>query len=485
MKHEMKKQYGMQYIVVAVCIVFAYMCSRIFFLSENPILYKMGMGIGIFIVLGYAAILYRKNKCGEEMVISFIIVLGCLMRIGYMLYTPCEVRAHDLGTISLDSNGHASYLLHIILNKQLPSTNEIQFYQQPFFYMLAGTVSKGVNVMLGSDDPYYYIDAAKIVPCIASCYTLILSQSICNLFHVTGKAKVYAIVLIAFCPTFFLIGKDVNSDALITFMMALAFYYTLLWDQNPTWKNTICMAFVFGIGMMTKVSCLVVVVFTACVMLRRFILSVKEKRTKAMISRFFVFVAISFPTGLWYYIRNFIKFRQLPTYVPVSGGVDSILYTGDHSLVERFFSIDWNNLIQTPYADPFTDYNAPVYYIKSSMFGEYSFDIIEIIPRIMLLFACILAVMSIFVFVRGLCQFRENSMEKNMILGLTFLLLLSYAWFYYRYPVGCSMDFRYMAILVLLFGMLLGSFENRKYQICLTVCLTAYSISSCLMYIMI
>ena len=66
MKHEMKKQYGMQYIVVAVCIVFAYMCSRIFFLSENPILYKIGMGIGIFIVLGYAAILYRKNKCGEE-----------------------------------------------------------------------------------------------------------------------------------------------------------------------------------------------------------------------------------------------------------------------------------------------------------------------------------------------------------------------------------------------------------------------------------
>ena len=63
---------------------------------------------------------HRETDSGGT-VLQMILALGILMRIGYMLYTPADVRGHDLGDISAKSNGHAGYILHLLQGNCLPT----------------------------------------------------------------------------------------------------------------------------------------------------------------------------------------------------------------------------------------------------------------------------------------------------------------------------------------------------------------------------
>jgi nitrate reductase NapE component len=67
-------------------------------------------GIMIFLIVSVALIGGYKlcQKFDTEMLVRYIIFIGLVMRIGYMLYTPCTVRFHDLKEISIESDGNAA-----------------------------------------------------------------------------------------------------------------------------------------------------------------------------------------------------------------------------------------------------------------------------------------------------------------------------------------------------------------------------------------
>ena len=87
----------------------------------------------------------EKGLLTYESAIKKIVFMGMVMRIGYMLYTGCTVRSHDLGDLDINGYGHAAYILKLMEQGHLPETNQVQFYQQPFYYFISAAVSRGMQ----------------------------------------------------------------------------------------------------------------------------------------------------------------------------------------------------------------------------------------------------------------------------------------------------------------------------------------------------
>lgn len=424
----------------------------------------------------------QKDKKGYSEMIIIVMVLGIIMRIFYAICTPCTIRSHDLWLLDANSSGHAAYLLNLLQRGQLPESNVRQFYQQPFFYICGALSSKVINTVRGTTGAYDLVDAAKSVSCLASCISLFACKAIFEECSISEKGMLPAISLVAFLPVFYLTGGRVCPDALATMFMILAFLYTLRWLKSPNWKNTIILAVIFGLGMMTKISCGTVAIITAWLFLWKFIKEVRGKRGKTLFLKFIVFGIISFPLGLWYSIRNYIKFGQPLNYV-LELSKDLQIYTGDKSIVQRIIGIDIGNWLKTPYADVGSDYNFPVYALKTSLFGEFSYNVYGIYPALLLIFATILAIICGLIIFWQIKEPKKDSYTKIAL--FSFIIFYgSMIYFYIQYPFGCSMDFRYMAFLVVPVGILLGQYMSQEnaFQNWIRIICWGYSISSCLMY---
>lgn len=474
-----------KYIFLFAGIVCSYLLYRICDYDYAPELVK---GIMAGITAGCAILMlcgWKSGKLNAQDICNGIILAGIVMRVGYMLYTGCEVRSHDMHDFTTDSYGHAAYILTLIQKGKLPETNIIQFYQQPFYYILGAGVSKIINMILRCKDAYYLVDATKLISCFASCSILFIMEKLCDICCLKEKGRVAALAVVAFTPVFYLCGGRVNCDALASLFILMEFVWTLQWNRCPSLKNTLLLAVIYGCGVMTKISCGIVAIFTVLVFTYQLICRCHGKDRWKLVGKYSVFGLVSLPLGLWYSVRNYILFQQPLMYV-LEMPEDSGLYMGDYSLFSRLFAIDISNLLKTPYGNPWADYNAPVYYLKSSLFGEFTYQIWTWIPIVLLLSGTVLSVMVVYVLIWNV---RYNRSDRTMmcVLGAGVLYYLSMLWFYFRYPFGCSMDYRYMMFMSAAAACLLGSFyeKSQKEQLnrAITAILISFAVMSCSMYV--
>ena len=269
-----------------------------------------------------------KNK------INWIIIFGMFMRIAYMLYTPMTVRSHDLGALDINATGHAAYLLNL-MEGHLPYTNEFQFYQQPFYYFLSVALANLLKVCIPNLTIYQMLEVSKIISCLASCLLLFVVLKLGEAVRMEMTGMEILMLYVAFTPVFYLRGGSVGPDMLATFFVTAEFLWTLYWKKNPNWKNTLFLALLYGLGVMTKISCAIVAVYTIIVFLGKLWRSSNKKDIVGWMKKYFCFGAVSLPLGLWCSVRNYIKFQQPLSYVPDIGR-QSGLYIGNHTFTSHW-----------------------------------------------------------------------------------------------------------------------------------------------------
>lgn len=453
-----------KYILLALTIILSYLFFHGFGLDVHIRLIQLLMLIFSFSLIIYYFYRYQKEGLKRPELIQLIISLGFIIRIGYTLYTGCTTRPHDIGDLTPDGYGHGAYILKLLLYKHLPESNLIQFYHPPFFHLLGAFVSGLVNKMLGYTDYFSLVDATKLVSCFASCAILLLCASLCEEIHLKSTNKALVLLLLAFSPSFILISGRVNQDALITFFMFSALLYTYRWYHKQSYKNTILLALLFGLGMMTKTSMAVVALFTAlimCIVLWQSISHHDSQNVRSLLLKLGCFGVISLPLGLWYPIRNYMLFKQPLNYV-LRIPEDSRIFCGNESFFQRFIKIDFANLVAAPFAYPWNDFNYPVYIMKSSVFGEFVFDIPLWIPTILLFLNILLITCSLWAFY---CLVRSKKLLMSPItlgtIGIWLLVVISNIYFNITYPYGCTMDFRYM-LLTFITGALFMTFIYKE-----------------------
>lgn len=417
-------------------------------------------GIMLFLIISAALMggYHLCQKFDSEILVKYILFIGFVMRIGYMLYTPCTLRQHDLKAISIDSDGHAAYILNI-LNGHLPISNEGQFYHPPLYHIISGLAILMLKPILHLTNEIDIINCARLVSCIFSCITLYCVKSLCAELKTN---KLIPLSLVAFLPNFYQMGGRVNNDAMAMFFMAMILLFSIRWYKNQSIKNTVILALSFGLGMMSKMSVAVFAIPTGLLMIYVLVKNIKNHNLLKTIKSLSLFAAVSISLGLAYPIRNLVLFNQPFNYVFDVGSAG--FASQNYSFAQRFLTFPITKMFNPVYNDVSTDYNVWMYLLKGGLFGEFRFNISAAIP-VMMLFIYVL--ISILMIISAVWSLKDKDKSINYLELSAVVLIVSYIAFNLKYPYGCTMDFRYVApvfiINALIFGRFLDLNNDKKY----------------------
>ncbi len=399
------------------------------------------MGCAAMLAVGFAAAGFAKKRDRLEIRIALIILAGFVMRIDYMLYTSFLVRQHDV--LGFNEFGHLDYVYTILTTGALPNTNQLQFYHPPLQHILEAAVVKLFSLLSPKTELMTLLESAKIVPCFAACSLLLVIQSLCREMELSKRSTAITLAILAFQPTFFLLSSGINNDAMMLLFYMIAVLYTIRWYHNPTMKNILLLAAAIGLGMMTKVSAATVAFFTAPFFLIVLIRRIKEKNAGKLFGQFGAFLGVCAPLGLWYPIRNYIKFGQPLTYV--SDALSSELYVGDKSFVSRFLSFPVGEILNPQFCRPFDDFRIWIYTLKCSIFGEYDFSQHDKLAMLFILANLILILFSLAAMIYIMLKRKGiSALNRFALAGLWLLQIVFFILFNLKYPFGCTMDYRYM-----------------------------------------
>ena len=430
----------------------------------------------IALIAAAAAVVFIRfsYKISDTLIIAVLIALGIAIRFVYVLYTGVVDRQHDVGDFTANI-GHAGYIKYWYENGlKLPDfdvRNYWQYYHPPFHHMTMAVLLKlltilGVNFNKASE-------AIQILPMLYSSLTMIVSYKIFRMVRLKGNPLIAATAIICFHPTFIIFGGSFNNDMLLMLFMMSAILWGLRWYREPTFGNIIPLACCIGLGMMTKLSGWMVapaVAFVFLVILIKYI-----KKPLKYIGQYALFGVICVPLGVWWQVRNLIKFKIPLTYVP-DLGTNSVMYSGNMPLVQRLFSFG-NGQLDFVYGSitlvgaPYNEYNPTLGLFKTAMFDECAnsindvhFPQIHITGPILFWISVVLFLICFGCFIVSMIRKSENinGVERVYFTLVFGVILVSYYMFCIAYPLSCSFNIRFCMPLIPLCAMGLAMVLQRS-----------------------
>ena len=421
---------------------------------------RLVMAALLFILFAAALFIMGRRHMTAGKLIFIVILAGIVLRFGYMLYTPFFIRGHDVGVS--DGYGHLGYMYRLFKLDGLPASYGNQFYHPPLAHIAGALIAKIFSLLTGAKDIDTIFETARLVPCFASCALLVVCCRLFNEFGLSKRAKVIAVTVVAFHPTFILLSASVNNDMLMIFFMMTAFLYTVRWYKDPTYKNILLLALSIGCAMSTKFSGGLIAVFTAAVFLIVLIRHIRNKKAAALVNQFAAFAVLCVPLGLWYQIRNLKLFGQPLGYV-AKMAPDSALFVGDVPFAERFLAFSPTDMLSNVFCNPYDDFRLWEYAVKCALFGEFTFSAKhEFIAVILIVTSLVLIVLSLGAMLWLLFIDKgKNKLAVISLASLWALLMLSFVFFNIKYPFGCTMDFRYIVPTVITGAAFLGLISDK------------------------
>jgi hypothetical protein len=230
--------------------------------------------------------------------------------------------------------------------------------------------------------------------------------------------------------------------------------------------------------MMTKLSAALVAPPVAIVFL---IVFIKKIRTNALglIKQYLAFALVCVPLGLWFEIKNYVKYRVPITYVQEMS--DKVLqYIGDRSFTsritdfskEQFSSVfeQWAWIDDGGNICGYNEYNPLIAMLKNSLFGEsinsgYFGDVpsLLIVCRMFFWTTAILAAISLIVMLVtlfGKCT--ADRVHKLFFIAFYVCLVGNFYKMSAQYPFTCTMNFRYITPTVIINALFMGLFMSRE-----------------------
>ena len=474
------------------------------------------IAIGLTVVLLVGAYMGITKRLTTSRIILLLFIFGCILRIGYMLYTPVSTRQQD--TYNSKGTGHEGYAWTIFSTGKLPLTNDYQFYHPPlnatlqalFMHVmdflsemlaklfglgnyfpskfLNGMESSSVNKEFVTAERYYLYSTTQILAVLYSVITCVVLLKTVQLFKFSSKVEILLSAFVIFFPRHIQFAGMVNNDALAYMFSMMAIYYALKWQKGGRSAVYIWLcALSVGLGMMTKLSSATVCLPIAGVFLYELLGTARKCKGampwKKLLLQYGVFLAICAPIGLWFQVYAKAKFDQ--EFGFVFSNLNRLLSTERHSFFERFFvAFDFNEYFGSLSCKPFSSwadkangiygasghYNLFNYITRSAIFGEFTYWRGEGFAIVSLLLAWVSCFALFAAIIRSIvlyCKKRKaggDLLKEVKISGadllFLFLLLLSQAgsevYFYITMPYACTMDFRYIMPIILGLALAVG-----------------------------
>lgn len=381
----------------------------------------------------------KLSKLSKIMII--ILILAFLVRLVYIIKTPYMENQHDI-----EPNGNGlSYIFTIYDTGKLPDNNAGQNYHPPLHQLLAAGWLKIISIF--TQDFETMCESLQFLTLIYSMSLIIVLYKIVKKFKLKDKYKILLMIIFAFHPMFIILSGTLNNDVLCLLLVSWSILRLINWYNDPNIKNTTFLAIIIGLSVMAKTSGGIIALPTIYIFILRMIKDIKKTSKKEIMFKkymylFIFFGCISLPIGLWYPIRNYVKFGQPILYVMDVNNPD--LYVGDNSLISRLniFSPE----IFKIYCDPWVDFNIPTFLIKCSLFEEYSWGTnFGIIYPIAIILNIVMIVIFAISFINCLIKKEKRNLEWKISLAILLIFnIISYLGMNIKLPYGCSMNFRYL-----------------------------------------
>lgn len=426
------------------------------------------MAIFLCTPLVFGLFLKKKKLLNEDITAYLIILTGVILRLIYITYTDVNTRQHDVHEFFTNEGGHAEYICYLLENRHLPDFDPRdiwQFYHPPLHHIICA-VWLSVLKLFGIQPQFSGVNTLPFLTTIYSSLFCVFAYKSFKKLGIKSKALYISTALVTFHPTLIILAGSVNNDMLSSLFAMIAIYYTIKWSQDRKWLDIIMIALSIGLGMFTKLSVGLLAPAVAAVFL--FVLIKQRKEIKKLIPQFVVFGVICIPLGLFWSVRNLIKFDVPLTYVPkLSENSNQFI---DKTVFERL--TDWS---LTQFASPFTqwemhghpynEYNPFIALLKNSMFDESTFFgtsiTLQSFCTALLLVNIVLVAITIVAMFFVLIKNKDVKIEIKLLLGLIFAVIFgNYINFCINYPHVCTQNMRYCVPLIFTSAAFLGMFAN-------------------------
>ena len=462
----------------------------------------------------------KDGKMTEDRWIALLFLAAFAARLCYTGTITIRQNQHDVRYFNYPkaNYGHTGYIEYLLENKHLPDFDvrgKFQFYHPPLHHILCALWLK-VQEACG----IVFAEAAENLQLLTLFYSMVAlyaSDRIFRLVGLRGKPRVFAFLLVAFHPTWFLLSGSINNDCLSVALVFCAVWAALEWHRSHKWYVIVALAFCIGGSMASKLATGVVAPAVALLFLYDLIKEKGAANKGKLVAQFALFGVICIPLGIGWQARNYLQYGVPLTYVPkLADNIDQ--YLGNYTVPQRLF--DFRSLVDfgvfpsrtgTQGAEYF-EHCIPLAALKTALFGEYSTwrdsgffrllgTVLFGVNGVVVLGAVASMFASGFDLLKA-CVRRETrafSARWNTgrapfaLLGCYWVtMMISYVLFCFEYPHFCSMDYRYivptMLVGAVFFGKLLERLERsearaaRNVSAVLTTCAATFAVCSTCLY---
>ena len=292
---------------------------------------------GLWVLVGGCAVLSglfwltRKQYHNQRRRVSLLLLgTSFLLKFFYVCYTPITRRQHDVGKFG-DADNHAGYITYLLQHHQLPDFDprgHWQFYHPPLHHMISALWLWLSEHVFGISNAAAQ-ESLQTLPLFYAMAIVITAYRILRHFRLEGMALYVPLAVVAFHPSFILFSGSINNDALSVVFILGAVLWTLKWYEKQTWESIVKIALCIGLGMMTKLSAAMVAIPVAAVFLVVLARQLRQRNWR-ILGQLGGFAVICFPLGLWYPVRNLVRFGVPLTYVQEMPE-NSVQYLGEQS----------------------------------------------------------------------------------------------------------------------------------------------------------
>ncbi len=400
--------------------------------------------------------LKRKDKITAEQTISAIIFMAFLFHLLYAQFTGAANLSRQNDTIQFVSGGgHLGYIWHVWAYGTLPQADPRslwEFSQPPLYYLLSGYWCK-ISSLLGVN----LLKVAENIQFLSVfCVTLITIyvDKIMVRMKITAQKRIWGVFLLSCIPYTTYLSGAVNNDVLLVLLTVMSFYYALKWYEEPKLFTLIVDAVITGLLVMSKSSGALIAPAILVLWIMRFI---KDKGMRLRrVGEYLLFAVISLPLGLWWNVRNMVRFDMPFLYVN-EPSTESVQYIPNYSIWERLFDV--KNQLNHPYIElfntsPNVDHNIIISTVKTLTFTQsvevMATNITRFWGMAALIMTIILLLMLIVFGIVGLCKGKTAKHHKIAGLVLTVSYLVFYLYFNVQYPFVHTMHARYILPIIYL-----------------------------------
>lgn len=406
------------------------------------------------------------GKLDRKTTVYTLFMVGIILRVCYMLYTPVSTRQHDVFTSSL--SGHEAYAWTIFTTGKLPESNYYQFYHPPFnatmqalFMKFIQWLTDGLTQIFnlgtyfpdkflqgyksarlpdGSEYRYFLFSTTQILSVVYSAITVVYMLKIIRLFNFKGKTSVLVSAIVILFPRLIQFSTMVNNDAPSFMFSVLAVYFALKWQKRgkKVWNILLC-SLACGFGMMSKLATATICLPIGGIFIYEFVILIKkfvaDKKSGEKIKfsnyiglpcQYVAFLLICAPLALWFQVYVNIRFDQ--GFGFVFNNLNQRLSTTHHSLFERlFFTFDLSEYFGQIYCSPFYDvdasgniisynnYNLFNYSLRSALFGEFFYTGGEGFAVLCIVFAYAFCIILAIALVKCLLVFIKSKKGESQV----------------------------------------------------------------------